>query len=54
MLEIAGDTTTIEETLIAVAEQIEQLTADPETAALLSEDVLAEWSPTRDTTRAPS
>jgi transposase len=38
----AGDTTTIEETLIAVAEQIEQLTADPETAALLSENVLAE------------
>jgi transposase len=38
----AGDTTTIEETLIAVAEQMEQLTANPETAALLSEDVLAE------------
>ncbi len=38
----AGDTTTIQGTLIAVAEQIEQLTADAETAALMSADVVAE------------
>ena len=38
----AGDTTTIQGTLIAVAEQIEELTADAETAALMSADVLAE------------
>ena len=37
----AGDTTTIQETLIATAEQIEQLTADPETAVLVSDDVLS-------------
>ena len=37
-----GDTTTIQETLIAVAVQIEQLTADPETADLVSAEVLAE------------
>ena len=37
-----GDTITIQETLIAVAEQMEQLTADPETAVLLSAEVLAE------------
>src|SRR6266403_2984282 len=36
----AGDTTTIQGTLIAVAEQIEQLTADAETAALMSADVV--------------
>jgi transposase len=38
----AGDTTTIQGTLIAVAEQIENLTADSETAAVMSADVLAE------------
>ena len=37
-----GDTTTIQETLIAVAVQIEQMTADPETADLVSAEVLAE------------
>ena len=37
-----GDTTTIQETLIATAEQIEQLRADPEIAVLLSGDVLSE------------
>ena len=38
----AGDTTTLEETLIAVAEQMEKLTEDPKTAAQVSEDWLAE------------
>jgi len=38
----AGDTTTIKETLVATATQLEELKADPETAALLSEVVLAE------------
>jgi transposase len=38
----AGDTTTIQETLIVTAEQMEQLTADPETAVLVSDKVLSE------------
>jgi transposase len=38
----AGDTTTIEETLIAVAEQMEQLTAAAETAELISDNWLSE------------
>jgi transposase len=38
----AGDTTTIEKTLIAVAEQIEQLTAEPETADKMSDTPLLE------------
>lgn len=38
----AGDTTTIKETLIAVAEQMEHLTAEPETAAQIAENWLSE------------
>jgi transposase len=38
----AGDTTTIQETLIAVAEQIEQLAAVAETAELISDNWLSE------------
>src|SRR5678816_1434972 len=38
----AGDTTTIEKTLIAAAEQIEQLAAAPETANIISDQPLAE------------
>jgi transposase len=38
----AGDTTTIKETLIVTAEQMEQLTEDPQTAALVSDKVLSE------------
>jgi transposase len=38
----AGDTTTIEKTLIAVAEQIEQLAAEPETANQISDKPLSE------------
>ena len=38
----AGDTTTIEETLIAVAEQMEQLSAVAETAELISDNWLSE------------
>src|SRR5207249_3421731 len=38
----AGDTTTIQETLIVTAKQMEQLTADPETAVLVSDKVLSE------------
>jgi transposase len=37
-----GDTTTIQETLIATAEQIEQLVANPETALELPDNMLAE------------
>jgi transposase len=37
-----GDTTTIQATLIAAAEQIEQLTANPETAQELRDNMLAE------------
>jgi transposase len=37
-----GDTTTIEKTLIATAEQIEQLAADPETANIISGEPLSE------------
>lgn len=37
-----GDTTTIQNTLIAAAEQIEQLTANPETAKELRDNMLAE------------
>jgi transposase len=37
-----GDTTTIQATLIAVAEQIEQLTANPETAQGLRDNMVAE------------
>ena len=38
----AGDTTTIEKTLIAAAEQIEQLAAEPETANIISDQPLSE------------
>jgi transposase len=38
----AGDTTTIEKTLIAAAEQIEQLASEPETANTISDQVLSE------------
>ena len=38
----AGDTTTIQQTLIAVAEQMEKLTEDPETAPHVAENWLAE------------
>jgi transposase len=38
----AGDTTTIEKTLIAAAEQIEELAAAPETANIISDQPLAE------------
>src|SRR6267378_6029049 len=38
----AGDTTTIEETLIAVADQIDQLTAAPETAEQICDNWLSE------------
>jgi transposase len=38
----AGDTTTIEETLIAAAEQIEQLAAEAETAHMISDQPLSE------------
>jgi len=38
----AGDTTTIQETLIAVAEQMERLTAEPETADQIAENWLSE------------
>jgi transposase len=38
----AGDTTTIQQTLIAVAEQMETLTEDPETAQHIAENWLAE------------
>ena len=38
----AGDTTTIENTLIAAAEQIEELAADPETAGKISEQAISE------------
>src|SRR5206468_9772960 len=46
----AGDTTTIQQTLIAVAEQMEKLTENDETAGQIAENWLAEWSRTRDTT----
>lgn len=38
----AGDTTTIEKTLIAAAEHIEQLAAEPETANIISDQPLSE------------
>jgi transposase len=38
----SGDTTTIEQTLIAVAEQMEQLTATPETAEQIQDNWLSE------------
>lgn len=38
----AGDTTTLQQTLIAVAEQIEQLTEDPETAQQITPNWLEE------------
>src|SRR2546427_11249633 len=38
----AGDTTTIQQTLVTVAEQMEKLTEDPETAQQIAENWLEE------------
>ena len=38
----AGDTTTIEQTLIAAAEQLERLEAEPETANKVADKLLSE------------